>query len=272
MTFNIPNNIKMNSGIYCISNVIDDKKYIGQTTEGFYSRYLRHNNLLKNNIHFNVHLQRAYNKYGSDNFEMSVVEICNDESKIAQLEEKWISEFRSKYECYNTLSGGPTMKTTNNPFYGKKHTTESKKKMSEARTGKYTGELNNFYGADHSGKNNGFFGHKHTEESRKKMSKTKAKMYVGKGNPFYGKHHTQEAREKMKNNRKNAARKVMCIETGIVYDSIKIAAKETNTCARSISAVCCGKRNKANGLHWKHMSDRGKSLYENVLLSMDDET
>ena len=94
MIFAIPDEDKNKCGIYCIRNTTNNAKYIGQTTEGFYNRFIRHSNALENNNHFNNHLQNAYNKYGSENFEMSVVEICNDASVINELEEKYISQFR----------------------------------------------------------------------------------------------------------------------------------------------------------------------------------
>lgn len=253
MIFKIEEKYKHECGIYCIRNIINDNVYIGQTTEGFYERWIRHSNMLKNGKHFNAHLQRAYDKYGSDNFEMTILEICNDISNISILEAKYISEYKKRHNCYNDLSGGPTMCGENNPFYGKKHTKESLEKMSLARTGKYTGKQNNFYGADHSGDKNGFYGKHHTEKARKKMSESKSKMYKGENNPFYGKHHTPETREKLKDNGKYFCKKVMCIETHTIYTSIKEAAEKTNTCARSISAVCCGSRKKANNLHWTHV-------------------
>lgn len=46
----------------------------------------------------------------------------------------------------------------NHPMYGKKHSKESREKMSKAREGKYFGENNIFYGKSHS------------KESKEKMS------------------------------------------------------------------------------------------------------
>lgn len=50
------------------------------------------------------------------------------------------------------------MQGENNPFYGKQHSEESKRKMSENH-------------ADMSGENNPFYGKKHTKEAKKKMRK-----------------------------------------------------------------------------------------------------
>jgi NUMOD3 motif len=65
--------------------------------------------------------------------------------------------------------------------------------------------------ADVSGKHNPFYGKQHTEETKKKLSvlnvgvdrysdeekKRRSVMYSGRGNPFYGKHHTEEAKNKL---------------------------------------------------------------------------
>ena len=52
------------------------------------------------------------------------------------------------------------------------------------------------------GKDNPMFGRKHTEEEKKKMSERMKGKFVGKNHPFYGRHHTEEAKrnqsEKMK--------------------------------------------------------------------------
>lgn len=257
MICNIPEELKTSIGIYCIHNIENNKYYVGQTGESFHKRMIRHQNALKNNTHANEYLQHAYNKYGSEAFEFNVIEVCNDINLLPELEEKYISEYRQKYECYNILSGGPTMAKENNPMYGRKQSEEHRIKNGLAHKGLNAGEKCNFYGKDHSGENNGFYGHKHSEESRKKMSESKKERYKGEKNPFYGKHHTKEALEKMKDNGKNCMRKVRCLETDVVYSSVKEAAFETGSCARSISAVCSGERKSANHLHWEYASLRG---------------
>lgn len=81
--------------------------------------------------------------------------------------------------------------STNNPFKGKTHSEENKKRHSKFMKGRYTGDKNPFYGKQHSeetkkiiseksgriGIDNGFFGKTHSEETRKILS-IKSKKYA----------------------------------------------------------------------------------------------
>ena len=58
-------------GIYCIENMCNNKKYIGQTVSSNH-RFRNHRHSLKVNIHRNSHLQSAWNKYGKDSFEFYI--------------------------------------------------------------------------------------------------------------------------------------------------------------------------------------------------------
>ena len=47
-----------------------------------------------------------------------------------------------------------------------------------------------------SGELNGMYGKKHSDETKKKISDSRKDKYFGENNHFYGKHHTEEARKK----------------------------------------------------------------------------
>ena len=47
--------------------------------------------------------------------------------------------------------------------------------------------------------------------------------------------------------------KVLCVETGIVYNSTKKAARETGLQQDGIWKCCVGKRNTCGGYHWKYV-------------------
>lgn len=64
-------------GVYVIKCLSSEKIYVGSTTMTFLKRYRHHLTQLQNNNHKNSHLQNSYNKYGSDNFEFDILEICD---------------------------------------------------------------------------------------------------------------------------------------------------------------------------------------------------
>lgn len=70
---------------------------------------------------------------------------------------------------------------------------ESRSKMSEANTG----VNNPMYGSERFGALNPFYGKEHKEESKKKMSLSKIGKYCGADNPHFGKKHSDEVRERI---------------------------------------------------------------------------
>lgn len=133
---------------------------------------------------------------------MTIIEDCEDHL-MSERETYWIKELKtfigdSDSHGYNMTRGGEAMFGDSNPFYGKQHTEEAKRKMSEAAK-KRTGDKNPFYGRHHSEETKekirqANIGRKHTEEELKKMSERQ----IGDKNHFYGKKHTEESKEKMR--------------------------------------------------------------------------
>lgn len=120
-------------GIYCIENLANGKKYIGQSVD-IEKRWYEHRRTLRLKCHDNIHLQRAWDKYGENNFQFYIITICDSE-RLNDLEIyyiKLLNTFDSDYG-YNMTSGG-------DGCVGYKHTEETKEYISKIQNGKRLSE------------------------------------------------------------------------------------------------------------------------------------
>lgn len=187
------------SGIYKIISKVNGYYYVGSSKEilGHCGRWRKHNWLLAHKKHHSRYLQRAWNKYGKDNFEFIIIEeIPNDQLLI--VEQKYLDiAKKEKHKCYNmSFIAGRT-----------EISDEMKRKISKANSGKNNG----MYGSNQSGKNNPMFGRHLSEESKKQISNSMKGKNKGKNNPmygkghlikgkkhqFFGKHHSEESKRKI---------------------------------------------------------------------------
>ena len=103
----------------------------------------------------------------------------------------WTEEMRQAASIRGTGRKGLSRPGAANPFYGRNHSQEQRKKWETNRKGTNAGADNpNFgkFGADHPG-----FGHTMSEESRKALSAARK----GAGNPNFGKSPSEETRAKL---------------------------------------------------------------------------
>ncbi|HHQ4326847.1 TPA: GIY-YIG nuclease family protein [Clostridium perfringens] len=115
--------------IYKITNIINNKIYIGQTTLSFYRRY--RDGFKK--CH-NAYLQRSIDKYGLNNFKVEILAKNKSIKELDKLEIELINEYDScnPEHGYNMKTGGGNGK----------HTEESLKRISKATRGKNKGKDN----------------------------------------------------------------------------------------------------------------------------------
>lgn len=112
------------SCIYKINNKITNDFYIGSTIN-FDKRKSTHLYMLKLNKHHSIVLQRAYNKYGIDAFEFIVLE-KTDAINILEREQYFLNLLKPIYNI---------SKDSTAPMTNRKHTQESKTKMSKKHKG-----------------------------------------------------------------------------------------------------------------------------------------
>lgn len=179
----------MEQVIYKIINVVNNKFYVGSTTNKKV-RFRQHRNLLRGNRHHCKHLQASWNKYGEDKFEFVVVEIVSDGMSLQQVEDIYLLQHVGQPMCYNSgyssdapWRNAPPQAT---PNFGKVMAQQQKEKISEA--------LKEFYAADYF--NHPRVGKKHTEETKLKIKQNRAPT-AGENHYRYGKTLSDETKAKI---------------------------------------------------------------------------
>lgn len=221
----------------------DGRVYIGQTNNTK-DRWRCSGKKYKGSRHF----YSAILKYGWDAFDHEV--LFNGLSKEAadQLEEMLISIFDSTNPSkgFNLRHGGKSSTPS----------AETRARMSQAQSGEKHPNYNRKLPESHrrhisdgvKGEKNPFYGRHHTPEA---IEKIKAKR-AGQIHPMLGRHHADSAKEKMRTAKLATAITVICEETGISYQGIKEASRQTGIDKSSISRCCRGKQTKAGGFHWRY--------------------
>jgi len=74
------------SYIYQIKNKVNGKFYVGSAHD-YRKRWYQHEHALNSNCHGNQHLQNAWNKYGRENFEFSILEVVPFELQFIKEQE-----------------------------------------------------------------------------------------------------------------------------------------------------------------------------------------
>lgn len=173
--------------VYQITNKINNKIYIGvHKTKELNDSYMGSGKLIK----------RAFDKYGVENFNKEILHKCNTYEEALMIEQQIVDDsFLERKDVYNIRRGGcggfdyinknnlhASKYGTDNPFFGKKHTEETKKAIAEKTRQYKTGVP---HSEEH--KNNiaeALRGKPLTEERKRKISEaTKGRTAHNKGKP-----------------------------------------------------------------------------------------
>lgn len=188
--------------VYIHTNTQNGLKYVGITSQDPEQRWRNGGGYYKNRF-----FTRAIKKYGWDAFEHEIVAEGLTKLQAEKLEKKLIRKYKTtdRRYGYNIMTGGGSTG---------KHSTETRRLMSENRKGKCVGR-------------------KHTEEEIRKMREN----HGGGVQP----------------------KRVICLDTGEIYESINAAAVATGVDRMGISKCCHGKegRRKACGFRWRFIEGDG---------------
>ncbi len=129
--------------VYQIINQTNGKIYVGRTND-IHKRWTRHRNYpfckRKGKQNECPKLYGAIRKYGIENFDLEIISEYNSEDECRQAEVEFIEISGSIKNGYNISMGGDGVSSgVHHPFYGKKHTIESRQKISQSKIGKKMG-------------------------------------------------------------------------------------------------------------------------------------
>lgn len=188
-------NLKIYGLIYKITNLINGKTYIGQTTKSIEKRW---------NIHlYNAkrgqksYLYDAIRKYGENNFIPEIICKCYSKEDMNNKEKHYIIECKSFWHKngYNLSSGGEGSSEIRQPSDANKR-----------RSDKLKGIPKSLETRRKMRENHALKGKHHSEEARRKMRENHAD-FSGKNNPMFGHIYTTEEREKKSRDTKEGMRK-----------------------------------------------------------------
>ncbi len=248
--------------IYKLTNKINGKPYVGQTTRTPEERFIEHKYCQTSNI------GRAIRKYGAENFTIEVLEECETAEQLNEREIFWIAYFNCMWpNGYNHATGGQgNWERTPESIEkmsrkGQKATDETRRKLSVAGKGRHP-----------------------TDEQRQKLSQAqpnrRAVICVETGEEFEtmaaaalcknvshsnitracknpgrtaAGFHWRFVDETLQNvtAQKPKPRRVICVETGEEFETMAAAAKRYDSACPGISSACRDPLRVAAGFHWK---------------------
>lgn len=207
-------------GIYQIKNVVNGKIYVGSSIN-MDSRWSNHKTALRGNYHHGTYLQRAWGKYGEDNFLFSIVEEMpfSEDATLREVENYYFNKLKPEYN--------EAKYATRSPWYKRHFPKEMKEKMRKSKTGDKHWN----------------YGKHHSEETRAKISAS----HVGKRIP-------KDVRERMgSKGEKNPKSKLT--ERDVFF--IKYFKRKCNVPSKKIAAYYkvheSTIHNAISGRTWKHL-------------------
>lgn len=228
--------------VYCHENTINGKKYIGLTCnpknrwrspQHRYARCTAFGNAIK--------------KYGWDNFTHTILCECEDRKEAATKEQYYIAIYNTLDHDYgyNLTAGGEGTLGMKMPEYARKHLSEI-----------HMGEKNPMYHKEITEEHRqnlkkALKGLKKSESARKNMSKAQRGKVMPEGS---AEKRLNTIRERYgENYGLRPTVPVVCVETGIEYESGKQAQEITGISRHNICSCCKGERKTAGGYHWIYL-------------------
>ena len=184
--------------IYLVTNLINQMKYVGQTTRTLKQRKSSHLSSSKKGSTYYLH--RAIRKYGAENFKWEVIYNAASEEELNEKETYFIKEYNTNsQDGYNLTEGGRGIR-------GWKHSELTKEKIKQCAIKNNSAQyLKKFLQSEEGRKKISLmqlgktYEMKFGKEKAKQMIKDKQRLY----NDKYGLQKSSEIREKISKNSKS---------------------------------------------------------------------
>lgn len=219
--------------VYCHTNKINGKRYIGITSRKPERRW-RNGEGYSHNQHFYASIQ----KYGWHNFAHEILYSDLKKEDAWEIEKRLIAEYDTTNEQkgYNIGTGGE------HGADGSKRTAEQNSRKSQ----QMKSIMNDPAIASKISKaRQGIkFSDEHIENLRI--------SHIGKSPSNKGVPMSEQQKAVLRERKANKMKKVYCVETDTVYDSIAEAARAIGVRVGNIHGVCEGKRKQTGGYHFRY--------------------
>ena len=224
------------------------KVYIGITSRKAEERWNNGYNYIQNK-----HFYSAIKKYGWDKIKHDILfeNLSKDEAYKKEIELIAFYKSNQRDFGYNKSIGGESsvkgahwslskesVEKRAKQLRGRKFTEEHKKKLSES----------------HKGQVCHMKGKTMPLETRKKISESLKKWNSENISPSKGRKYKKSEYAILRTSQGHY-KKIICLETKEIFDSIKTASEKTKIDSSSLSKVCKGKRETAGGYHWEYKYD-----------------
>ncbi len=164
-----------------------------------------------------LYIDRAIRKIGWENFTVEVLEECKTLEELNEREMYWIRKLNSKKpNGYNRTDVG-------NGRRGHHLSEDTKKRLSEMRRGP----------------KNANYGKPISDWQKKRISEARTGATM-----------SNDARAKVA---KARSKPVICVETGEVYPSAKIASESMGLYRTAVCKACSGEAKTVGGFHWRYV-------------------
>lgn len=232
----------MKSGIYQITNITNNHRYIGSSSN-LNRRWYTHKTALRKNRHHSIYLQRAWNKYSEASFQFTILELV-ESVNLFEREQYYIDTIKPEYNLGSVGGGDNISKHPKNAEFRKKQSRVQKERYSKFTT-EQTQQLRDRYkkqlNPNWKGGKTYFTCPVCNKEIRVSVSGQQTCQVCrdinGSKNPFFGKHHSNDTKTKISNSRKGMkpsnTRKITI--DGVEYQSQNDAAKALGVSAGLIS-------------------------------------